>query len=112
MPTNEPEIPFIEQTSITIESHLVDAKSQSTIELQLDVKFQIDHVELPNKEVHGDIEVEKIIEEERRTEPRLSRYVIRNHHTKQIIGERNARPMTRRSSRGGRCLVSKIKPSI
>ena len=110
MPTEEPKIPTIQQASITVESHLVDVKSQSATKLQSNVEFQIDDAELLDKEEHTDTKLEKIIVEERRIEPRLSRYVKRHHPTEQIFGERNARPMTKRSSRGDTCLVSKLEP--
>ena len=45
-------------------------------------------------------------------ELRLSKYVRRHHPTKQIIGEKDAIPMTRRSSRRSTCLVSTFEPKI
>ena len=39
-------------------------------------------------------------------------YVKRHHLAKQIIGEKDARPMTRRSSRRSTCLVSTFEPKI
>ena len=64
------------------------------------------------REAHSDTEVEQIIVEERRIEPRLSKYVKRHHPTKKIIRERDARPMKRRSSRRGTCLVSTLEAKL
>ena len=47
---------------------------------------------------------------ETRIEPRLSKYVRRHHPAKQIIGDKNARPMTRKKLRNETCLLSKIEP--
>ena len=49
---------------------------------------------------------------ERRTEPRLAKYVRRHHPAGQIIGDKDARPMTRNRLRDESCLLSKVEPKI
>ena len=104
--------PIVEQVSITTNSHPTIVESHSDAKLHMDVEHQLDNVELQNKGVHSDLEVEQTLEEERRIEPRLSKYVRRNHPEEQIIGEKDARLMTRRSSRKSICLVSTLEPEI
>ena len=50
------------------------------------------------------------IVKERRTKPQLSKYVRRHHPVDQIIGDEDARPMTRRRSRSDACLVCMLEP--
>ena len=102
----------IEQVFVTIKSHAIVAKSHLDTELHIDVEHQSDNVELQNRGAHSDSEVEQTLEEERRIEPRLSKYVRRHHPTEKIIGEKNARPMTKRSSIRSTCLVSNFEPKI
>ena len=45
-----------------------------------------------------------------RTKPRLSKYVRRHHPTKQVIGDKEARPMTRNRLRNESYLLKKIEP--
>ena len=47
---------------------------------------------------------------ETRTEPRLSKYVKKHHPPEQIIGDKNARPMTRNRIRNESCLLRKFEP--
>ena len=49
---------------------------------------------------------------ETRTEPRLAKYVKRHHPADQIIGDKDARPMTRNKLRNESCLLSKFEPKI
>ena len=49
---------------------------------------------------------------ERRNKPRLAKYVTRHHPIEQIIGDKDTRPMTRRRSRSGTCLVIVLEPKI
>ena len=47
---------------------------------------------------------------ETRKEPRLEKYVRRHHPTEQIIGDKEARPMTRNRLRSETCFLSKTEP--
>ena len=47
-----------------------------------------------------------------RKEPVLVKYVRRHHPADQIIGDKEARPMTRSRIRNETCLLSKIEPRI
>ena len=47
---------------------------------------------------------------ETRIEPRLSKYVKKHHPAEQIIGDKDARPMTRNRLRNESCLLRKFKP--
>ena len=67
--------------------------------------------ELPERDVHNDSEVERP-NMETRTEPRLSKYVRRHHLANQIIGDKEARPMTKNRLKNESCMVSKIEPKI
>ena len=49
---------------------------------------------------------------ERRTKPRLAKYVRRHHPTNKIIGDKHPRPMTRNRLRNESCLLSKVEPKI
>ena len=53
-----------------------------------------------------------MIAEERRNKPRLSKYVRRHHPIEKIIGDKDARPMTRRRSTSGTCLASEVEQKI
>ena len=58
--------------------------------------------------MHSDSNVERSIIETR-IEPRLSKYVRRHHPTEQIIGDKEARLMTRKKLRSETSLLIKIK---
>ena len=90
----------------------MNVESHSDTELQIVIELQSGNVELPKREVHSDLEVEQIIFEERRTDKRLSKYVRRHHPIEKIIGDKDVRPMTRRGSTSGTCLVSEVEPKI
>ena len=47
-----------------------------------------------------------------RTKPRLSQYVRRHHPIEQIIGDKEARPMTRNRLRSEAYLLSKVEPKM
>ena len=68
-------------------------------------------VELPDRDVHSDSDVERP-NMEARTKSKLSKYVRRHHPVDQIIGDKEARPMTRNKLRTESCLLSKIEPRI
>ena len=76
------------------------------------IELQVGNAKLPEREVLNDLEVEKTIADERRTKPRLSKYVRRHHPIEKIIQDKYTRPMTRRRSASGTCLVSKLEPKI
>ena len=61
--------------------------------------------------MHSDSDAERP-NTETRTKPRLSKYVRRHHPIDQIIGDKEARPMTRNKLRSETCLLSKIEPKI
>ena len=75
MPTKEPMTFAAKQVFVTVGSHPTVVESHSDTELHTDVKHQLDNVDLQNKRAHSDTEIEKTIKEERRIEPRLSKYV-------------------------------------
>ena len=68
-------------------------------------------VELPERDIHSDSVAERP-NMETRIEPRLSKYVIRHHPAEHIIGNKDARPMTRNRLRNESCLLSQIKSKI
>ena len=68
-------------------------------------------VELPDRDVHSDSDAERP-NMETKTEPRLSKYLRRHHPTEKIIGDKEARPMTRNRLRNESCLLRKIEPKI
>ena len=68
-------------------------------------------VELPDRDVHDDFDAKRL-NMETRIKPRLSKYVRMHHPTKQIIGDKEVRPMTRSRLRSETCLLSKIEPKI
>ena len=49
---------------------------------------------------------------ERRTEPRLAKHVRRHHPVDKIIGDKDAKPMTRNRLKNESCMLSKVKPKI
>ena len=79
-----------EASNLIVNQQQVNSKLHSEVELQ---------------NVHSDSEAERP-NMETRIEPRLSKYVRRHHPTKQIIGNRDARPMTRNRLRSESCLLS------
>ena len=113
----------IQQELVTFESHTMDVELHSGSELQSEAMVHSDaeiilqerNVELLDKEVHSEPEIELHewpIVEERRTEPRLSKYVKRHHPSKQIIGEKEDGPMVRNRLRNETCLLIIHKPKI
>ena len=65
--------------------------------------------ELPDRDVHSDPE-SKRSNMETRIEPRLSKDVKKHHPVEQIIGNKDARPMTRNRVRNESCMLSKFEP--
>ena len=61
--------------------------------------------ELSNGDVHSDFKVERPSMETRK-EIKLSNYVRRHHPIEKIIGDKEARPMTRNRLRSKSCLLS------
>ena len=68
-------------------------------------------IETPNRDAHSDTEAERQSAKPR-TEPILSKYVRRHHPADQIIGDKDARPMTRNILRSETCLLSMKEPKI
>ena len=108
---------------MTTKSHLMNVELYSGTKPHLDAKLQNKvnahsnfevsiherYVEIPNRDVHSDFEA-KIQNEETRLEPRLSKYVKRHHLVDQIIGNKDARPITRNRLRIESCLLSMKEP--
>ena len=67
--------------------------------------------EIPKRDAHSDSEAQRQ-NEITRTEPILSKYVRRHHPIDQIIGDKDARPMTRNRLRSESCLLSMREPKI
>ena len=67
--------------------------------------------ELPDGDMHENSNAKRTNMETRK-EPRLAKYVRRNHPTEQIIGNKEAKPITRNKLRNGTCLLSKVEPII
>ena len=88
-----------------VESHIVD------VELQSQAKWESRNIELLDNEPEIDFQ-DLSIQEERRTKPRLSKYVKRHHLAKKVIRMRDARPMTRNRMRSDTCLLSMHEPKI
>ena len=65
--------------------------------------------ELPNESMHEDSDSERN-NMQTRNELVLVKYVRRHHPADQIIGDKEARPMTRSRIRNETCLLSKIEP--
>ena len=84
----------------------MNVELHSNVELQNDGNVHCDfeiHTherdeELPDRDVHSDSDAERP-NIETRTEPRLSKYMRRNHPIEKIIGNKEARPMTRNTPR-------------
>ena len=87
------------------------AKLQIEAEVHSDSKISVHemNVDLPDREVHSDSEVDRPIDESI-AEPRLSKYVKRHHPTKQIIGDKDARPMTRNRLRSYKFFLRMHEP--
>ena len=108
-----------------VKSHTMNIELQSGTELHSGVELQNEfdahydskisvherNVEIPNRDVHSDSEVERP-NEEMKAKPRLSKYVKRHHPTTKIIGDKDARPMTRNKLRNDTCLLSMKEPKL
>ena len=93
------------------------------VELQSEVEFQNEEnahfdskistherdAKLPTRDVHNDPDAQRP-NIETRTKPRLFKYVRRYHPIEQIIGDKEARPMTRNRLRNESCLFRNIEP--
>ena len=111
-----------QQVLVTVELHNMNVKLHFGTELHLDAKLQNEvdahsnskisvHERDANEDVHSDFKI-NITNEETRAEPRLSKYVKRPHLTTQIIGDKDARPMTRNKLRNDTCLLSMKEPIL
>ena len=85
-----------------------DAELQNEVEEHSNYEISRDVV-LPDKDAPNNVEIEGS-SEETRVEPRLSKYVKRHHLTIQIIGDKDARPMTRNTLRNDTCFLSMKEP--
>ena len=90
-----------------------DAKLQNEVDAHFDSKVSVHErdVEIPNRDVYFDSEVERQ-NEETRSKPILSKSIKRHHPTTQIIGDKDARPMTRNILRSESCLLSIKEPKL
>lgn len=122
MPIEEDVVNQVEiqqQVLVSVESQPVNVELHSEAELQNEENAHFDSeisthgrdVELPDRDVHSDPESERS-NMETRTKPRLSKYVKKHHPVEQIIGDKDARPMTRNRLRNESCLLSKFEPKI
>ena len=73
--------------------------------VKFDEYTKVHNREVPDREVHNDYESDRLIEE-RRGKPRLSKYIKRHHPDEQIIGDKEARPMTRNRLRSDTYFLS------
>ena len=80
---------------------------QNEVDVHSNSKISIHErdVELSNRGVHNDSEVERP-NEENRAKLRFSKYVKRHHPTTQIIGHKYSRPMERKKLRNDTCFLS------
>ena len=114
---NEGEVANQQQTSVSAESQTVNVELHSDAELQnignahLDSKNNTheENDELLDGDMHGDSNAERKNMEIRK-EQVLEKYVRRHHPTYQIIGNKEARPITRKKLRSETCLLSKVEP--
>ena len=88
-----------------------DAKLQNAGNVHLDSENNTHegNEEFPDRDMHGDLDAERTNMETRK-EPRLAKYVRRHHPVEQIIGNKEARPMTRNRLRSETCLLNKVEP--
>ena len=108
-----------QQTSLSIESQPVNAKLHSDAKLQNVGNAHSDSKnntherdeELPDRSVHNESDAERP-NMETRTKSRLSKYVRMHHPTYQIIGDKEAIPMTRNTLRNDTCFLSMKEPKI
>ena len=80
---------------------------QNEVEAHFDFEISVHErdVELIDREVHSDLEVERP-NVEAKVEPRLFKYVKRHHCTAKIIGDKDARPMARNKLTNDTCMLS------
>ena len=109
---------------MNVELHL-GTEPPSRIELHLGAKLQNEEnvhsnseistygrdAKTPNKDAHSDTKVERQSARPR-TKSILFKYVRRHHPIDQIIGDKDARPMTRNRLRSATCLLSMKEPKI
>ena len=89
----------------------VELQNEGNAHSNFEISTHERDAKLPDRDVHSDSDVERL-NIETRTEPRLSKYVRRHHPVEQIIGDKEARPMTRNRIRSETCLLSRVEPKI
>lgn len=102
---------------MSAESHPVNAELHLEAELENEesahsepeISTHNNNEGLPDEDMQSEPEPESS-NMETRTEPRLSKYVKRHHPADQIIGDKDARPMTRNKLRNESCLLSRTEP--
>ena len=112
-----------QQVLVTTESHTMNVDLYSATELHSSAKLQNEveahsnskirvherDIDLLDKEVNSDSEVERP-NEENRIGARLYKYVERHHPVAQIIGDKDDIPMTRNKLRNDTCFLSMQEP--
>ena len=68
-------------------------------------------VEIPDRDAHSDFEDQRQ-SKETRAKAKLAKYVKRHHPAKQIIRDKDVRPMTRKRLRSDTCFLSMKEPKI
>ena len=97
---------------MNVELHLDDKlKNGESAHSNSEINTHERNAELPERYVHNDSKIERT-NMKTRIEPRLSKYVGRHHPSKKIIGDKEARPMTRNRITNESCLLSKIESKI
>ena len=95
-----------------VELHLtIELQNEENAYSNFEISTHGRDVETPNRDAHSDTKAERQSVRSR-TEPILSKYVRRNHPIDQIIGYKDARPMTRNRLRSEACLLSMKEPKI
>ena len=79
--------------------------------LDLEDNTREENEKFPNENMHDNSDAERNNIEIRK-ELVLAKYVRRHHPTNQIIGNKEARPITRSRLRSETCLLNKMEPRI
>ena len=110
-----------QQNPVSAESQIVNVELQTHSDVKLQNRENVHsdsennqhegNEEIPDENTHEDSDFERD-NMQKRKEPVLAKYVRRHHPTDQIIGDKEARPMTRTRLRSEACLLSKMEPRI
>ena len=98
--------------NVKLQMHLdVELQNRENVHIDFENSQHEGNEEMPDENMHEDLDSKRDIMQTRK-EPVLEKYVRRHHHVDQIIGDKEARPMTRSRLRNETCLLSKIEPRI